>query len=233
MADASTLPGMSEQPKVMVSGGPLIVSGDVRIVRGAPVVEDEHPVGWTEGAAVESSAEGDSVWLCRCGESGNKPFCDSTHREVGFDGSWQADVEQSYDERATVLGGTGVEVRDDRSICAHAGFCARTRRNVWKMVGTSEDEQVRAELIEMVELCPSGALTHRPEGAAEADEPALPTRILVVDDGPLVLTGGFEISGKGGQELGVLNRVSLCRCGHSRNKPFCDGSHSEAGFTDS
>lgn len=226
---------MSEQAKIMVSGGPLILSGDVPIVRTRPVVEDKHPVDWEEGTPVDTTGQvqdNGSVWLCRCGHSKNKPFCDISHRDAGFDGPWAAD-QSGYDERATVLGGTGVEVRDDRSICAHAGFCARPRRNVWKMVGQSEDEQVRAEMVEMIELCPSGALTHRPDARSEDAEPELPVQVAVCDDGPLVVTGGVEVTGKGGETLETRNRVVLCRCGHSSTKPLCDGSHTDAGFQDS
>ncbi|MGB9605811.1 MAG: CDGSH iron-sulfur domain-containing protein [Bryobacteraceae bacterium] len=61
------------------------------------------------------------------------------------------------------------------------------------------------------------------------------TRITVVSNGPLRVEGDFELVDQEGKAygLGGRERVSLCRCGHSENKPFCDGSHRRVGFQDS
>jgi CDGSH-type Zn-finger protein len=60
------------------------------------------------------------------------------------------------------------------------------------------------------------------------------TRITVRNDGPLRVEGEFEIVDAQGQAYGLAGRtaISLCRCGHSGNKPFCDGSHKTSGFQD-
>jgi CDGSH-type Zn-finger protein len=60
------------------------------------------------------------------------------------------------------------------------------------------------------------------------------TRIIVRNDGPLRVEGDFEIVDMQGQVYGLAGRnaISLCRCGHSANKPFCDGAHKSAGFKD-
>ena len=60
------------------------------------------------------------------------------------------------------------------------------------------------------------------------------TKIIVRNDGPLRVEGDFEIVDMQGQVYGQAGRhaVSLCRCGHSANKPFCDGAHKSAGFQD-
>lgn len=60
----------------------------------------------------------------------------------------------------------------------------------------------------------------------------MPTKVTVLNNGPLRLEGDFTIADAGGQEFGLAGRtvISLCRCGHSANKPFCDGSHGRAGF---
>ena len=147
------------------------------------------------------------------------------------DGTETADP-APYAERSTELGGTGLTVRDDRSICEHAGFCGNQVTNVWEMVGQTDDTIVRSQVIAMVERCPSGALTYSAEPEGEV-EPDFATQVAVVADGPLWVTGGVPIERSDGQAVERRNRVTLCRCGQSANKPYCDGSHKESGFSDS
>jgi len=58
------------------------------------------------------------------------------------------------------------------------------------------------------------------------------TKVTVINNGPLRLEGEFSIQDAAGKEFGLAGRtvISLCRCGHSENKPFCDGSHNRVGF---
>jgi len=62
----------------------------------------------------------------------------------------------------------------------------------------------------------------------------MPTKITVVNNGMIRIDGDFEIYDQAGQKFGLAGRtvISLCRCGHSQNKPFCDGSHARNGFQD-
>lgn len=222
-------------PRITVSGGPLIVSGGIPLIRASIQVEDKHPVAWQLGDEIDTAEHvkpnGD-FWLCRCGHSKTKPFCDLTHREIGFDGTPNA-PEGTYAERSQMLQGVGIVVGDDRAICQHAGFCAKHRDNVWKMVGRTEDEAVRAEMVAMIHRCPSGALTHRPELDAQHEEPDYPVRIAVVNDGSYFVTGSVPVEVKDGESLETRPRVTLCRCGESAIKPLCDGTHKKVGFTDS
>jgi uncharacterized Fe-S cluster protein YjdI len=149
----------------------------------------------------------------------------------GFEGIDTADS-SSYDQRATTLGGTGITVRDDRSICTHAGFCGNRVTNVWKQVRDTDDSLVRMAVIGEIERCPSGALTYRFDGDDADTEPDYPTQIAVTDDGPLWVTGNVAVTTADGTRLERRSRVTLCRCGASANKPLCDGSHKDAGFSD-
>jgi CDGSH-type Zn-finger protein len=172
---------------------------------------------------------GERYALCRCGESGRKPFCDGTHAKVGFVAD-ECVADADYAARSNELGGTGIAVRDDRSLCVHAGFCGSRVTNVWKQVGATDDSTVRAQVIAMIERCPSGALTYAIDGVD--NEPLLAQAIAAIDDGPLWVTGGVRVTDAAGNELERRNRVTLCRCGQSANKPLCDGTHKEAGFRD-
>ncbi|MDJ0767779.1 MAG: CDGSH iron-sulfur domain-containing protein [Ilumatobacter sp.] len=207
--------------------GPLLVNGDVPLERRRQV-ETEHgePLAWETTQRVETK---DRYALCRCGGSANKPFCDGTHAREGFVAD-EGDT-GSYADRSTDLGGTGITVRDDRSICEHAGYCGNQVTNVWKAVADTGDVNTRTMVIGMIDKCPSGALTYEIDG--ESREPILPEAIGVIDDGPLWVTGGISITLADGTQLETRNRVTLCRCGQSANKPLCDGSHKEAGFRDS
>ena len=227
--DAARVPAPSSPPAITVAAnGPLLVSGDVALYRRRSV-QSEHgePLAWETTERLDT---GPRYALCRCGQSGNKPFCDGTHKAAGFA---PADTASStYDERSTVLGGTGIVVRDDRSICVHAGFCGTRVTNVWKQVPETGESTVRAQVIAMVENCPSGALTFRFDGGDTDVEPLMPPAVAVTDDGPLWVTGGVPVTTSDGVTLEPRNRVTLCRCGVSGNKPLCDGSHKQAGFAD-
>jgi CDGSH-type Zn-finger protein len=208
-----------------VPNGPFLVSGSVPSYRRRSV-QSEHgePLAWETTERVETRGR---YYLCRCGQSDNKPFCDGAHNRVGF--ATDDHDSGAYDERSNVLGGTGITVRDDRSICVHAGFCGTRVANVWGQVAETGESTVRAQVIAMVEKCPSGALTFRFDG--DDVEPLMPAAIAITDDGPLWLTGAIPVSFEG-TTLEARNRVTLCRCGASANKPLCDGTHKTAGFQD-
>jgi CDGSH-type Zn-finger protein len=216
----------AEPPTIEVRpNGPYLVTGGPPLRRKRPIFSEHgEPMTWSSDDA--EPQEGVYA-LCRCGGSANKPFCDGTHARTGFDGTETAPTD-SYDERAKGYQGTGVVVRDDRGICEHAGFCGNRLTNVWKMVRDTSDSIVRAQVIAMVERCPSGALTLEIDGRTV--EPDLPVEIGLVDDGPLFVTGGIAVNRADGQPFETRNRVTLCRCGGSKNKPLCDGTHKEIGF---
>ena len=95
--------------------------------------------------------------------------------------------------------------------------------------GELKDARERAQ--RMISLCPSGRLVEiTPSG--EDREPAFEPSIAVERDGPLLVRGGIPVESEDGTPWEVRNRVALCRCGHSTNKPFCDGSHKVVGFRD-
>lgn len=225
---------MSE-PRVQVTAGPYEVSGAVPLVRRRKVVSDHgEPITWETTVRL---AGDEVVYLCRCGGSADKPFCDDTHDTNGFAQSRGAQTAPTggYDDRARVMDGAGVVVRDDRSLCVHAGFCTNKVTNVWKVArgAGAGDIVARTAMVAAIEHCPSGALTMRLTQDGPDLEPPLAAQIAVMDDGPLLVTGRIAITRSDGSTDQVRNRVALCRCGASANKPYCDGSHASVGFTDS
>jgi CDGSH-type Zn-finger protein/uncharacterized Fe-S cluster protein YjdI len=128
---------------VVSNNGPLYVRGQLEI----------------DGAVEDMPGLRFRAALCRCGQSGNKPFCDNSHEEAGF-----------VDRGAIGATGDGCEA-------------------------------------------PVGSLA-----------------IQRAKNGPLLVNGNVEIVAASGRAAWRGTRTALCRCGASNNKPFCDGSHREAGF---
>jgi CDGSH-type Zn-finger protein/uncharacterized Fe-S cluster protein YjdI len=149
----------------------------------------------------------------------------------GFDGTEVAD-RGPRDERMRVFPGTEMEMTDDPSLCTHVGFCTNRRTHAWHMIHETDDAEVREQLLRMIRLCPSGRLGQRPASDGPEVEPEFAPTVAVVRDGPLWVRGGVDVIGADGVPYERRNRVTLCRCGHSRNKPFCDGTHAEIGFRD-
>lgn len=215
MSDTIT-PG---KPRILVlEHGPYRVVGDVAI----------HD---TEGNLLRG---GGSSCLCRCGGSRNKPFCDVTHGLKGFDGSESADHGPIADRRDSYPAGR-LTVYDDRSRCAHFGQCSGNLPAVFR----ADDEPFvdphgasASDIVAVVAGCPSGALAYAVGDDPEPVETTQPASITPIVDGPYRVRGAIEVVGADGRPYEARERQTLCRCGHSRNKPFCDGSHWYAGFRD-
>jgi len=113
----------------------------------------------------------------------------------------------------------------------HAGFCGTWVTNVWKMAPQTDDLQIWAQVMAMIERCPSGALSYALESEGEVVEPNLPTEVAVTTVGPLWVSGSIPVERADGQPLETRNRVTLCVCGASKIKPLCDGTHKDIGFS--
>ena len=138
------------------------------------------------------------------------------------------------DERVFEYPGSEIDVQWDGRLCIHIGECGNAKGELF--VGGRDpwcipDKCSKAEVREIVERCPSGALTYRDkDGTSEA--PPGENTVMVVYNGPLYVSGDLEIGSAPQDMAGVRFRAALCRCGHSGNKPFCDNSHLKAGFED-
>lgn len=171
----------------------------------------------------------ETMALCRCGGSANKPFCDGTHKTNGFDDSKR--LERTKDARRDYVG-TAITIHDNRGICAHAGECTDRLPAVWRMREKPWIDPDGAEveaIIEAIRACPSGALSYTVNGVEHRDGDG-PPAIRLARNGPYVVTGGIELEEAEFGEGASREHYTLCRCGASKNKPFCDGSHYHVGF---
>jgi CDGSH-type Zn-finger protein len=231
---------MSAEPDFRITvtrDGPYQVDGPVPLAR--QVIEPNEQGEsweWRQGEALEASG---SYRLCRCGKSNTKPFCDDSHLTNGFDGTETAS-RAPYVEQAEATSGPQRTLTDAESFCSFARFCD-ARGSIWGLVLEPDEES--AELVEREAAhCPSGRLRAwraLSDGSLEAaGEPVFEPSIGVVEDpaehvsGPLWVRGGIPVVSEDGTPYEVRNRVTLCRCGESQNKPFCDGAHAAIEFRD-
>lgn len=169
--------------------------------------------------------------LCRCGGSANKPFCDGTHQKNGFSGAKQTDG--STDKRDDYRG-KKITIHDNRALCAHAGLCTEGLASVFKYGSEPWIDPDGAEveaIVETIRTCPSGALSYSLAGAEQQAQPRA-AAITVTKDGPYAVVGSVRLSGEEWGAGASAEHYTLCRCGGSKNKPFCDGAHWSIGFKD-
>jgi CDGSH-type Zn-finger protein len=216
----------------VTENGPYVVTGGVPLAKQTIVADSEGgSEAWREGAAIRHR---ETYQLCRCGASGTKPFCDGSHTKIGFDGTETASRDSLLDQ-GTVLDGPVLQLLDAESLCAYGRFCDPNGQ-VWSQVERTGDPAVRALFIRQVNNCPAGRLVALDKASGQPIEHTLPVSIGLVEDpeqqsgGPLWLRGGIPVVAADGFEYEVRNRVTLCRCGVSKNKPFCDGTHAAIKF---
>ncbi len=121
-------------------------------------------------------------------------------------------------------------------LCIHVGECGRAEgelfasgRKPWCQPDTAADE---GELVQILQRCPTGALSYEKDGAVVDEQAESENTILVANNGPLYFTGELDVAAATDSAPGVRYRAALCRCGKSKNKPFCDNSHESDNFID-
>lgn len=131
--------------------------------------------------------------------------------------------------------GSSATVTWDGQLCIHVAECGKAKgelfeggRKPWCDPDTTADEDV----LDVVKRCPTGALSVVFKDPAKNEQSAVENTITVVYGGPLVVQGDLDIEGAPDDAPGLKFRASLCRCGMSKNKPYCDNSHAAADFKD-
>ena len=213
--------------KIKVSkNGPYIISGGIPLVEQIIGIDTEgQSYEWREGRRYPS---GDLYTLCRCGQSNNKPFCDGTHIKVKFNGTETAS-RRAYLDQAKRIKGPALELTDTKGLCAAARFCYRNG-GIWKLTQQSNDPKAKRIAVAEAGNCPSGRLVVWDVNGKAIELEFKPSLALVQDsqedmNGPIWVLGGIPVESADDSIYEIRNRVTLCRCGKSANKPFCDGSH--------
>ncbi|RVV97881.1 hypothetical protein EKE94_10390 [Mesobaculum littorinae] len=195
--------------------GPFIVHGPVRVV-------DE------DGSDVETGE--DKTVLCRCGRSGTKPLCNRVHTRCGVRDDTEA--EPYFEDKVKTYTGR-VDVLWNPLVCSHAAVCVKRAPEAFDpdqrpWIHPDRGDYPLDRIRDAVRGCPSGALRlvedgGTPEHLIEGDRPG----IVAEANGPLYVTRIELQDWRPAGEGASPDRYTLCRCGLSTNKPFCDGSHSK------
>jgi len=226
---------MKKNKKISITkNGPYLVSGNIPLAKNisTPGING-IPEEWKEGGKFPIQ---ESYSLCRCGMSKNKPFCDGSHIKNKFDGTETASKDK-YIKQAEKLSGPMLDMTDAQQFCGTARFC-HLAGGTWKNVENSDNPRSKKFAIKSACNCPSGRLVVWNKKSGKPIEPKFEPSIEIIEDpqikvsGPIWVKGGIELESADGTNYESRNRMTLCRCGQSENKPFCDGSHISCGFND-
>lgn len=219
----------------VLKDGPILVYGKPPLKQQF-IVPDDQGGSWEYKDGKSYPTANEPTALCRCGKSKNKPYCDGSHVNAAWSPELTADNIPLLD-RAKVYDGPALQLTDNEKYCAFARFCD-PHGQVWNLVGHSEDSTARELTIREANYCPAGRLKVMDKKNGEfLEQPHEPSLVLLEDpamhcSGPLWVKGGIPINDDRGTAYEQRNRVTLCRCGASANKPFCNGAHVSVKFKD-
>ncbi|HEX7619654.1 MAG TPA: CDGSH iron-sulfur domain-containing protein [Anaerolineales bacterium] len=224
------MPIKNDKRRIKVNeDGPYTVSGGIPLVDQILVPDSEGlSKEWKVGKHYPAREEYD---LCRCGQSKDMPYCDLTHGEIFFDGTETASRKPFIEQIEPETIGPELIMTDVVALCANARFCDRAG-GAWDNTRASDNLEAKKIAIQEVWDCPAGRLVLHDKHGNLIEPKFAPSIGLVVDPvkqllGPIWVQGGIPIKAADGTVYEIRNRVTLCRCGKSSNKPFCDGKHED------
>ena len=173
--------------------------------------------------------------LCRCGASNNKPFCDGSHSAVGFTSEPDhSSIRNKALEYSGVADGVAVTISYTPVLCTHAAECQARAASVFnpkEKPWVQPSNGSLPDILDVIAACPSGALRVSVGDVPAQHMTAGDINIRTEKNGPYHVTNialESDFNGVGASRA----KYSLCRCGLSKNKPFCDGSHYDDGWSD-
>ncbi|ADE36008.1 CDGSH iron-sulfur domain-containing protein [Methanohalophilus mahii] len=201
----------------------------IKVSKDGPyIVSNLNTLRNSKGVFIETMP---TIVMCRCGGSGNKPFCDGTHMKNGFSGDKKED---RVPDKMDTYKGKAITIHDNRGVCSHMGHCTDNLPSVFRMgiePWIDPDGADPEEIARIIRMCPSGALSYTMDGQLHKDYPH-DSEVFVGKDRSYNVVGDIELEGPDGSKPETQDHYCLCRCGGSKNKPFCDGSHWHIEFED-
>lgn len=197
-------------------------------LNGPYIVRDLNTLKNSRGELIKTKPV---MALCRCGKSATKPFCNGTHAKIGFS---SAKREGRVPDRLDDYNGKAITIHDNRGVCSHAGYCTDNLPSVFimgKEPWIDPNSASADEIARIINMCPSGALSYTEEEVLYKDHNREPA-ITLAKNGPYRVVGGPELSDVNDSTPESKEHYTPCRCGGSKNKPFCDGTHWYINFID-
>ena len=219
----------------ITADGPYLVYGNPPLQQEIFVLNKEQ-IPWEYAKGHKYPTDNEPTALCRCGQSKNHPYCDGSHHHADWDPTLTAGNIPLL-ENADLYDGPRVQLADNTEYCVHARFCM-VRGTVWQLTEDSDNTEAHDLAVHESMYCPSGRLKLWDKEEEKFYEPPLKPALGLIEDpqeecsGPLWVKGGIPVNGPNGTEYEQRNRVTLCRCGASANKPYCDGTHVTVHFQD-
>ena len=215
----------------IIKNGPYIVTGNVPLYEKI-IMPKGRGYEYKAGRELPQAEE---YHLCRCGKSKNAPFCDGSHEKTRFVSTETASRDK-YEDRADLYDGEDIDLLDDNR-CAFARFCHTELGKTWALLEDSDKKEYRNAAIKSASDCPAGRLTAI-DKTGKAIEPKYEPSIDILQDPEREVSSGIFVKGNipiesaDGHIYEIRNRVALCRCGKSMDKPFCDATHVSIEFLD-
>lgn len=216
---------MSEKIEIM-KNGPYKISGKTPFIKESLVIDDNNEVVDFEKIS-DICTDSEKYLICRCGHSKNFPFCDGEHIKAKFNGKETAST-KTENKDISIYKGKTIDILDNISLCAGIKVCL-AKGTTWELIESSDPEDEKL-VLNQVSNCSSGRLVAKNKDGKILEPNLKPSISLVYDPetktiGPIWVKGGIKITSANGEEYEVRNRVTLCCCGESKNKPFCDRAH--------
>ncbi|MEN8832659.1 CDGSH iron-sulfur domain-containing protein [Pacificibacter sp.] len=197
------------------------------VAQDIPVLKD------ADGSVI--GADKPAYGLCRCGQSQNKPYCDGSHVAAGFSSdNGDAKIRNAEISYKGQVEGAQVTVSYTPVLCGHIGECQRLHRVVFdprKQPWIQPENGTLDGIKSVISACPSGALRLSIDESIPVHIDSDEVSVKVVKNGPYVVKNvplDAVFNGVGANEKEYI----LCRCGQSKNKPFCDGTHFDVKWKD-
>lgn len=211
---------MTDTPKITpAEDGPLIV---------------ENPPNLMGAITMDTSGK-PKIALCGCGASSSKPFCDGSHAGMGFKSA--ADISSLRNTPLDYTGqvsGVKVTISYTPVLCTHAAECQKRAATVFDPKAKpwiQPENGALEEIFDVISACPSGALRIAVGDQSSQHLTTGEVGISIEKNGPYYVSNvavDAEFNGAGASRT----KYALCRCGLSKNKPFCDGTHYDAKWSD-
>lgn len=233
--EAGSTPAEERFSITVTEKGPFLVYGRPPLTAQF-IMPNRQNESWYFQEGKHFSTQSEPTALCRCGASKQKPYCDGAHERAAWDPTLRSPLDSLLGDADVIEGGT-LTMTDNPKYCVFARFC-HPQGDAWNLTEQSDDPRARELAIREASMCPSGRLMAWDKKTKKPYEFKFEPSLGLIEDNTIGASGGLWIRGgiplrrEDGSTYEIRNRVVVCRCGQSANKPYCDGTHAAIKWRD-